>query len=136
MQHNPLDFDGMLDRVIAGEEELPDSLAVAIMLPPIEPTFNPEGNVADKIIQQRASLKHLRVLLNGLSWSQKIAVAQIACNQIGSTEPAQLIKLKPFDGEYFDDQLQAAIVLMGSLPPETLSEIAIEILEEPRDRNE
>lgn len=103
---------------------------------PIDPTFNPEGNeLANQIIQQRASLKLLRVLLNGLSWSQKIAVAQIACNQIGSTEPTQLIKLKPF-GETFDDQLQAAIKLMGLLPPETLAEIAIEILEEPRDHNE
>lgn len=96
----------------------------------------PDNNdVADQIIQERASLKHLRVLLNGLSWIQKIAVAQIACNQIGSAEPTQLIKLHPF-GKTFDDQLQAAIILMGFLPPDTLAEIAIEILEEPRDRNE
>lgn len=31
MQHNPLDFDGMLDRVTAGEEPLSDSLAMAAM---------------------------------------------------------------------------------------------------------
>jgi hypothetical protein len=94
-----------------------------------------DNDVADQIIQERASLKHLRVLLNGLSWVQKIAVAQIACNQIGAAEPTQLIKLHAF-GEAFDDQIQTAIILMGSLPPDTLAEIAIEILEEPRDRNE
>lgn len=102
----------------------------------IDPTFDTEGNeLADQIIQERASLKHLQVLLNGMDWNQKIAVAQIACNQIGAIEPTQLIKLHPF-GETFDDQLQAAIILMGSLPPDTLAEIAIQILEEPRDRNE
>lgn len=102
----------------------------------IDPTFNPEGNeLADQIIQERASLKHLRVLLNGLSWIQKIAVAQIACNQIGSAEPVQLMKLKPVE-ETFDYQLRAAVQLMGSLPPKMLAEIAIEILEETKDRNE
>ena len=136
MQHNPLDFDGMLDRVLAGEEELPDSLAVAIMLPPIDPTFNPEGNdLADQIIQERSSFAKLRGLLNGMTYAQKIAVAQIACNQIAGNPSNQLIQLKPI-GNRFDDQLQAAFVLLGSLPLETLAEIAIEILEEPRDRNE
>lgn len=95
-----------------------------------------EGNeLADQVIQERASLKHLRILLGEMNWSQKIAVAQIACNQIGDATDPQLIKLNPM-GEKFDSQLQAAIVLMGALPPETLSEIAIEILEEPRDQNE
>lgn len=104
---------------------------------PIDTDFaiSDEIDITAQIIQQRESLKNLRVLLNGLDFSHKIAIAQIVCNQIGSTEPTQLIKLKPF-GEYFDDQLQGAILLMASLPPETLAEIAIEILEEPRDRNE
>jgi hypothetical protein len=30
MKHNPLDFDGMLDRVIASDEPLPDSIVIAI----------------------------------------------------------------------------------------------------------
>lgn len=30
MKHNPLDFDGMLDRVVAGSARLPNSLIVAI----------------------------------------------------------------------------------------------------------
>jgi hypothetical protein len=94
-----------------------------------------EFDIRDQIIEQRASLNQLRALLNDLDFSHKIAIAQIACNQIGSAEPGQLIKLKP-SGERFDEQLQAAIVWMGSLPPETLAEIAIEILEEPRHENE
>lgn len=99
----------------------------------MNPTANPEGNdVADKIVQEQTSLIHLRILLQGLSWPQKIAVAQIACNQIGSRKSVQLIKLHPF-GKTFDDQLQAAIILMGPLPAETLAGIAIEILENPND---
>ncbi|MEG4419412.1 hypothetical protein QUA70_12485 [Microcoleus sp. LAD1_D5] len=102
----------------------------------IDPTYNPEGNeLKAQIIEQRASLKHLRILLNEMDFGHKIAVAQFACNLIGSTQLPQLINLKPFR-EKFDGQLQAAITLMGSLPPDTLSEIAIEILEEPRDQNE
>ncbi|MEG4529866.1 hypothetical protein [Microcoleus sp. D2_18a_D3] len=93
------------------------------------------NDVADQIIQERTSLKHLRVLLNGMSWIQKIAVAQIACNQIAAAEPVQIMNLRPVE-EIFDYQMQAAVQLMGSLPPDTLAEIAIEILEEPRDRNE
>ncbi len=31
MRNNPLDFDGMLDRVTAGEQPLPDSLVIATM---------------------------------------------------------------------------------------------------------
>ncbi|MEG4372993.1 hypothetical protein QUB29_26415 [Microcoleus sp. B4b_D2] len=122
---------GHFDEQIQGDRPHP-----AIALPsPLSLNKMNNNDVADQIIQERASLKHLRVLLNGMSWIQKIAVAQIACNQIGSKEHIQLIKLHPF-GEQFDDQLQAAIILMGSLPPDTLAEIAIEILEEPHDRNE
>lgn len=93
------------------------------------------NDVANQIVQEQKSLIHLRILLQGLSWPQKIAVAQIASNQIGARESTQLIKLHPFT-DNFDDQVQTAIILMGSLQPETLAEIAIEILEEPRDRNE
>jgi hypothetical protein len=101
-----------------------------------DPIIDPEYNeLADLIIQEFASLGHLRVLINDMKFSHKIAVAQLACNLIGSTEPVQHVKLKPF-GETFDYQIQAAIKLMDSLPLETLSEIAIEILEEPRDQNE
>ncbi len=122
MKKNPLDFDGMLDRVIADEEEFPISLVVATVIA----TTNSSDNVTD---QTEENSNTLRDLLDRLSWKQKIAVAQIACNLIGSTEPIQLIKLQPF-GEHFDDQLQKAITLMNSLEPETLSEIAIEILQE------
>ena len=90
------------------------------------------NDVADQIVQEQKSLIHLRILLQGLSWPQKIAVAQIACNQIGARESTQLIKLHPF-ADNFDDQVQAAIILMGSLQPETLAGIAIEILENPND---
>ncbi|MEG4290602.1 hypothetical protein Q5692_18975 [Microcoleus sp. C2C3] len=102
----------------------------------IDPTFDPEGNeLKQQIIEQRASLKLLRVLINELDWPHKIAVAQIACNQMAGNPSNQLIQLRPI-GDRFDDQLQAAFVLLGSLPLETLAEITIEILEEPRDRNE
>lgn len=91
------------------------------------PTANTENNdFADRIVQERL-ISHLRVLLKGLSWPQKIAVAQIACNQIGVRESTQLIKLHPF-AERFDDQLQAAIILMGSLSADALADIGIEIL--------
>lgn len=102
----------------------------------IDPTFDTEDNeLADQIIQERVSLKHLRVLLNGTSWIQKIAIAQMALAQISNAQPVQIMKLAPIE-EIFDYQLQAAVILMKSLPPDTLAEIAIEILKEPRDRNE
>ncbi|MEG4441986.1 hypothetical protein QUB47_19095 [Microcoleus sp. AT9_B5] len=101
----------------------------------VDPTSDPEGNeLADKIIQERASYAQLRHLLNGMTYAQKIAVAQIACNQMAGNPSNQLIQLKPI-GE-FDDQIKSAFVLLGSLPSETLAEIAIEILSEVPDRNE
>ncbi|MEG4807923.1 hypothetical protein QUA82_09860 [Microcoleus sp. F8-D3] len=93
------------------------------------------NELEEQIIQERASLNHLRVLLSEMDFGHKIAVAQFACNLIGSTQLPQLINLKPFR-EKFDDQCLTAIKLMGSLPPDTLAEIAIEILEGPQDTNE
>jgi hypothetical protein len=65
-----------------------------------------------------------------LSWKQKIAIVQIACNLIAKDEPTQLIKLQPFAEPFDDHQIQVAITLMESLEIEILSEIAIEILKE------
>jgi len=89
------------------------------------------NDVADQIVQEQKSLIHLRILLQGMTYAQKIAVAQIACNQMAGNPSNQLIQLKPI-GE-FDDQLKASFTLLGSLQPETLAGIAIEILENPND---
>ena len=103
---------------------------------PIDQTFDPEGNeLADKIIEERASLALLRVIVRDMTYSQKVAVAQIACNQMAGSPSNQLIQLKPIGGE-FDDQIKSAFVLLGSLPLETLAQVAIEILENVTDRNE
>lgn len=102
----------------------------------IDPTFDTEGNeLADQIIQERATFAQIRGVLDGMDWAQKIAVAQIACNQLSAAEPVRLVKLEPFE-KVADYELRAVATLMRLLPPETLAEIAIEILEEPRDRNE
>lgn len=102
----------------------------------IDPTFNPEHNeFADKVISERASLKLLRVLIGDMDWTQKIAVAQIACNRIGAAEPVQIVEIKPV-GRQFSYQLQAAVQLMSELQPDILAEIAIQILEDPHDTNE
>ncbi|WP_293341095.1 hypothetical protein [Microcoleus sp. CAWBG58] len=115
---NPLDFDGMLDRVAAGEEDLPDSLVVAIV--------DTDNSIKSRIIRQRASLSHLRHLLSHVNWSQKIAICQLACNQIDQRE--RLVQVLPVGGE-FDTKIKAAIALMAELTPDILSEIVIEIME-------
>jgi len=103
---------------------------------PIDPTFDIEGNeIADQIIQESASFALLRVLVSDMTHSQKIAVLQIACNQMAGSPPTQLIQLKPIGGE-FDDQIKSAFVLLGSLSLETLVQVAIEILETLTECNE
>jgi len=103
---------------------------------PIDPTFDVEGReLADQIVQERSSFSQLRILVNGMTYAQKIAVAQIACNQMASSPSKQLIQLEPIGGE-FDDQIKSAFVLLGSLSLETLVQVAIEILENLTDRNE
>ena len=94
-----------------------------------------ENDIADQIMQERAAFAQIRGVLNGMDWIQKIAVAQIACNQISATEPVRLVKLESFE-KTPDYKLRAVAGLMRLLPPETLAEIAIEILEEPKDHNE
>ena len=102
----------------------------------LDPTCDPEGHeIADQIIQYRASVARLRSLLNNMTYAQKIAVAQIACNQMAGNPSNQLIQLKPI-GERFDDQIQDVFVLLGSLSLETLAQVAIEILEKFTDPNE
>ena len=97
-------------------------------------TADPEGNkVADKIEQEQTALIGLRMLIERLTWPEKIAVAQIACNQIGSRQPVQLVKLHPFGGANFGNHLEVASILMAALRTKTLAGIAIEILENPND---
>jgi hypothetical protein len=103
---------------------------------PIDPTFDIEGNkIADQVIQEGTSLALLRVLVSDMTHSQKVAVAQIACNQMAGSPPNQLIQLKPIGGE-FDDQIKSTFVLLGSLPLETLVQVAIEILQTLTECNE
>ena len=91
----------------------------------IDPTFDTEGNeLADQIIQERATFAQIRGVLNGMTWVQKIAVAQIACNQLSAAEPVRLVKLEPFE-KVADYELRAVAALMRLLPLETLAEIAI-----------
>jgi hypothetical protein len=102
----------------------------------IDPTFDVEGReLADQIIQDPSSFAQLRIRVNGMTYAQKIAVAQIACNQMAGSPSNQLIQLKPIGGE-FDDQLKLAFVWLGSLSLETLAQLAIEILEECTAPNE
>jgi hypothetical protein len=101
-----------------------------------DPTYDPEGNdLANKIIQEDSSFAKLKSLVNGMTYAQKIGVAQIACNQMAGSPPNQIIQLKPIGGK-FDDQLKLAFVLLGSLPLETVAQVAIEILEPLTNRNE
>jgi hypothetical protein len=94
-----------------------------------DPTYDPEGNdLANKIIQEDSSFAKLKSLIKGLTYAQKIGVAQIACNQMAGSPPNQIIHLKPIGGE-FDDQLKSAFILLGKLPLETVAQVAIEILE-------
>jgi hypothetical protein len=103
---------------------------------PIDPTFDPEGNeLADKIIEKRSSVALLRVIVRDMTYSQKVAVAQIACHQMAGNPSNQLIQLKPIGGD-LDDQIKSVFVLLGSLELETLVQVAIEILETLIDRNE
>ena len=96
-------------------------------------TADPEGNkVADKIEQEQTALIGLRMLIERLTWPEKIAVAQIACNQISSRQPVQLLELRPF-GATFDNQLAVASTLMATIRTKTLAGVAIEILENPND---
>jgi hypothetical protein len=102
----------------------------------IDPTFDVEGReLPDQIIQDPSSFAQLRIRVNGMTYAQKIAVAQIACNQMAGSPSNQLIQLKPIGGE-FDDQLKLAFVWLGSLSLETLAQLAIEILEECTAPNE
>lgn len=95
-------------------------------------TTDLEGNEADKTEQEQTALIGLRILIQRLTWSEKIVVAQIACNQIGSRQPVQLLELHPF-GATFGNHLEVASILMAALRTETLAGIAIEILENPND---
>ena len=102
---------------------------------PSDPTYYPEGNdLVNEITQEHPSFAKLKNLVNGMTYAQKIGVAQIACNQMAGSPPNQIIQLKPIGGE-FDDQIRSAFVLLGSLPLETVAKVAIEILEPLTDRN-
>lgn len=101
----------------------------------IDPTFDTEGNeLADQLIQRRSTVGQIRELINGMDWNQKIAAVQIACNQISAAGTVRLVKLDL--SKTSDYQLKAVAALVRLLPPETLAEIAIEILEGRHDRNE
>lgn len=91
-----------------------------------------EGNEADKTEQEQTALIGLRMLIQRLNWPEKIAVAQIACDQISSRQPVQLIKLHPF-GANFGNHLEVASILMATIGTKTLAGVAIEILENPND---
>ena len=95
-------------------------------------TTDLEGNEADKAEQEQTALIGLRMLIQRLSWPEKIAVAQIACNQISSRQPVQLLELHPF-GANFGNHLEVASILMAALRTKTLAGIAIEILENPNE---
>jgi hypothetical protein len=103
---------------------------------PSDPNYNPEGNeLANENIQEDSSFAKLKSLIKGMTYAQKIGVAQIACNQMAGSPPNQIIHLKPIDGK-FDDQLKLAFILLGRLPLETVAQVAIEILEPLTARNE
>jgi hypothetical protein len=58
----------------------------------INPTLDPEGNeLTDPMMKEHSSRARLRGLLNGMTYAQKIAVAQIACNQMAGNPSNQLI---------------------------------------------
>ena len=125
MTFNPLDFDGMLDRIIDGEEDFPDSLVVA--------TLGDEDfdDVVDGIVKQRTAFGKLNLLLDRMTWNQKIAVALIALDKATKNQIVQVLISK----KDFNEQVQEALDLVSELQPETQIEMAIEILESPRDEN-
>ena len=95
-------------------------------------TTDLDENDTDKTEQEQTALIGLRMLIQRLNWPEKIAVAQIACDQISSRQPVQLIKLHPI-GATFGNHLEVASILMAALRTKTLAGIAIEILENPNE---
>jgi len=81
---------------------------------------------------ERALTKQLNDLVTQLTWSEKIATVQILTNQI--KVPTKHIKLELIRNT--NDKLHAVFGLATFLPKEALTEIAIQLLEEPRDQNE
>jgi hypothetical protein len=78
--------------VVTGDRFLPPQRQKLMI--PIDPTFDVEGNeLADQIIQERSSFAQLRILVNGMTYAQKIAVAQIACNQMAGSPDCLLADL-------------------------------------------
>jgi len=91
--------------------------------------------ITDRIVQQRKDFADFRDLIDKMTWSHKIAIAQIGLHKISFTATLKYVDILPL-WETFDDQIKASVELMERLPVNTLKEIVIEILEEPRDHNE
>jgi hypothetical protein len=83
--------------------------------------------IIDLIIQERTAYAKLNNLLDAMNWHQKMAVGQLAYNMIDSTEN-RILNVEPVN-LHFDDMVKEITKLLRILPPETLAEIACDIVQ-------
>lgn len=100
----------------------------------IDPTFKTEGNeLADQIIQERASLKNLRLLLNELDWDSKFLAIVVAISLRKKKQVAILTKFQPIE-DARDTRFVKAAHLLAALKLETFFDGVIETASaEPSD---
>jgi len=85
-------------------------------------------------IVQRRLVAQLKDLISQMNRSEKIATAQVLLYQLSKFEASSLFEIK-MANSYFRDKIHVAFAIAEFLPKETLSNLTIEILEEPRDEN-
>lgn len=79
-------------------------------------------------------MAQLRDLITQMNESEKIATAQVLLYQLSKSEASSLFKIE-LANNYFRDKIHVAFAIAEFLPKETLRDLTIEILEEPRDEN-
>jgi len=83
---------------------------------------------------QRRLIVQLRDLITQMNQSEKIATAQVLLYQLSKFEASSLFKIE-LANNYFRDKIHVAFAIAEFLTKETLIELTIELLEEPRDEN-
>jgi hypothetical protein len=89
---------------------------------------NLEDEMEAILISDAQLFKKLELLLETFSWSEKMAIGQVAYWLIDRSH-TQLVKLTPQRGE-FSVPVKQAIEFVEQLSPQALAELAIEILQE------
>ena len=98
------------------------------------PNINAEDleNQMESILIADAKVgRQLRTLLEDMAWEEKMAVG-LHAYWLTDKSHKQLCEVTPRHGE-FSVEIQAALVLIGKLSPQSLAEVASEILIEDWD---